>query len=165
MTTLVILIVPIRSLSPTLRLESSVTWMRVPMSSLHVAFLSVSPILRLYCRHCSLLLSRPRQTRISDGVSRSLVGQPSFTDPVKLTGAKLPDGLSVSSRARSPARMQRCATTPLSLCCASGSFRRTRRPRKRRAGRGPPQPAVLFSWMMIGGINSLTRYRKHIVLP
>ena len=62
------------------------TWMRVPMSSLHVAFLSVSPILRLYCRHCSLLLSRPRQTRISDGVSRSLVGQPSFTDPVKLYG-------------------------------------------------------------------------------
>ena len=32
-------------------------------------------------------------------------------------------------------------------------------------GRGPPQQAVLFSWMMIGGLNSLARYRKHIVLP
>ena len=33
--------------------------------------------------------------------------------------------------------------------------------------RGPLQPAVLFGWMimMIGGLNSLTRHRKHIVLP
>ena len=32
-----------------------------------------------------------------------------------------------------------------------------RSPGKRRAGRGPPQPAVLVSWMMISGPNSLTR--------
>ena len=68
------------------------------------------------------LLGRVKNVGPFRELDNTISREPSFADPVKLTGAKLPDGLSVSSRARSPARTQRCATTPLSLCCASGSF-------------------------------------------